>query len=187
MSESILLSRDVISLMVSAKSSIPRVKFVRVVRDTAVGDHSNQHDTIAREAGVHLLFEMDQQIRDRRTHFGSHDHGYIGLSSDRTTVYVYGKSNWLEIYDSSGAYVQRPALQDKFTGLTDVEYYRVLETNNVELARYREALEAARIDTCAVVAPLFSAVINNPQIYWSLGINEDGSPPDGAFALFKAP
>lgn len=49
------------------------------------------------------------------------------------------------------------------------------------------ALENARIDTCRIVAPLFTAVVNNPQIFWSLDMGMDGElPKDSKFTLFEA-
>lgn len=158
------------------------VKFIRVNNDVVVGSHYDYHRDIAAEAKLPLIEEWLKRERFQ----GAHDHGHIHFKNQGAIVYVYGESSALDRFDSENHLIRQPEIPD-IADIPKNEYKQIHKKFLEELDTYDMALERARIDTCRIVAPLFTAVVNNPQIFWSLDMDMNGVFPEGGkFILFEA-
>lgn len=158
------------------------VKFIRVNDNPVVGPHYNRHRDIASITQLPLLEEWVKSERFQ----GAHDHGHIHIENQRAIVYVYGESVSLSRFDSENHIISPPELPDIDT-IPKNEYEHVNKKFLGELDIYEMRCKSARIETCRIVAPLFTAVINNLQIFWSLDMGMDGElPKDRKFTLFEA-
>lgn len=158
------------------------IKFLRVNDKAVVDSHYKLHRDIASEAKLPLLEEWVKGEIFR----GTHDHGHMYIENQGAIVYVYGESVSLSRFDRENHIISPPEMPDT-DDLSEDQYLSVQKNFLKELDTYDRALEKARIDTCGIVAPLFTAVINNTQIFWSLDMGMDGEfPKNSKFTLFEA-
>lgn len=158
------------------------IKFLRVNDEAVVGSHNKYHRDIASQANLSLLEEWVSRERFQ----GAHDHGHIHIKNQGAIIYIYGESTILDRFDPDNHIISSPEVPD-IDDIPKAQYSIVHKKFLEELDTYDMALKKARIYTCQIVAPLFTAVINNPQIFWSLDMGMDGElPKDSKFTLFEA-
>lgn len=144
------------TLINSSEIHIPYIKYARVGEKVGLGQDMS-HSEVLETAHISPI-NVYELTRHPDLRWGVSDAGSVAVGE--TGIILHNRSGKLEVVDDTGAWVT-PPIEDYIRrdnlGFTKQQIQQVLILRNQE---YERALERLRLETCFILAPVFTAAIN---------------------------